>query len=102
MYLVAVFLAFATVAVYVQLVLATIKGNPPILGHIANHLDEGSIAYAGAVSSESALCSRVGIDLLKAGGNAADAVCVRFKPGRATVLTALPRTSSLVRFSVWV
>ena len=29
----------------------------------------------GAVASESAVCSRVGIDLLKAGGNAADAVC---------------------------
>ena len=30
----------------------------------------------GAVASESAVCSRVGIDLLKAGGNAADAVCL--------------------------
>jgi gamma-glutamyltranspeptidase len=28
----------------------------------------------GAVASETAICSRVGIDLLKAGGNAADAV----------------------------
>ena len=28
----------------------------------------------GAVASESAVCSRIGIDLLKAGGNAADAV----------------------------
>ena len=29
----------------------------------------------GAVASESAVCSRVGTDLLKQGGNAADAVC---------------------------
>ena len=28
----------------------------------------------GAVASESAVCSRIGVDLLKAGGNAADAV----------------------------
>lgn len=28
----------------------------------------------GAVASESAVCSRIGIDLLKAGGNAADAM----------------------------
>ena len=28
----------------------------------------------GAVASENAVCSRIGIDLLKAGGNAADAV----------------------------
>ena len=28
----------------------------------------------GAVASESAVCSKIGIDLLKAGGNAADAV----------------------------
>ena len=29
----------------------------------------------GAVASESSICSNIGIDLLKAGGNAADAVC---------------------------
>ena len=29
----------------------------------------------GAVASESAVCSRIGVDLIKAGGNAADAVC---------------------------
>ena len=28
----------------------------------------------GAVASESAVCSRVGVDLIKEGGNAADAV----------------------------
>lgn len=28
----------------------------------------------GAVASESSICSKIGIDLLKAGGNAADAV----------------------------
>ena len=29
----------------------------------------------GAVASESAVCSHIGIDLIKGGGNAADAVC---------------------------
>lgn len=28
----------------------------------------------GAVASESSVCSRIGVDLIKAGGNAADAV----------------------------
>jgi hypothetical protein len=31
--------------------------------------------HLGAVASESSVCSEIGIDLLKAGGNAADAVC---------------------------
>ena len=30
---------------------------------------------AGAVASESAVCSRIGVNLIKDGGNAADAVC---------------------------
>ncbi len=30
----------------------------------------------GAVASESSICSNIGIDLLKAGGNAADAVII--------------------------
>ena len=29
----------------------------------------------GAVASESSVCSQIGIDLIKDGGNAADAVC---------------------------
>ena len=29
----------------------------------------------GAVASESSVCSKIGIDLIKDGGNAADAVC---------------------------
>ncbi len=33
-------------------------------------------ARLGAVASESSVCSRIGVDLLEAGGNAADAVCV--------------------------
>ncbi len=32
----------------------------------------------GAVASENKVCSQIGIDLLKAGGNAADAVSVAF------------------------
>ena len=35
----------------------------------------------GAVASESKVCSQVGIDLLKAGGNAADAVSI-FQAGK--------------------
>lgn len=33
----------------------------------------------GAVASESAVCSRIGVDLIKAGGNAADAVCIQIQ-----------------------
>ena len=32
----------------------------------------------GAVASENKVCSQIGIDLLKAGGNAADAVSIAF------------------------
>ena len=42
-------------------------------------------ATLGAVASENKICSRIGIDLLEAGGNAADAVCrkhSRFLVGR--------------------
>ena len=31
----------------------------------------------GAVASESSVCSEIGIDLIKDGGNAADAVCAK-------------------------
>ena len=31
----------------------------------------------GAVASESSVCSHIGIDLIKDGGNAADAVCLK-------------------------
>lgn len=31
--------------------------------------------HLGAVASESSVCSNIGIDILKEGGNAADAVC---------------------------
>lgn len=34
----------------------------------------------GAVASENAVCSRIGIDLLQAGGNAADAVSDALMP----------------------
>ena len=52
----------------------------------------------GAVASESKLCTQVGIDLLKAGGNAADAVGLlqgRSKKHKLTI------TRQLVRPSVW-
>jgi len=34
----------------------------------------------GAVASQSSICSNIGIDLLKAGGNAADAVRKMLRP----------------------
>ena len=37
-------------------------------------LHRGTVAH-GAVASENKVCTQIGIDLLKAGGNAADAVC---------------------------
>ena len=37
----------------------------------AKHIEEGKL---GAVASESAICSRHGTEMLKIGGNAADAV----------------------------
>lgn len=40
----------------------------------------------GAVASESAICSRIGIDLLKIGGNAADAVSYRCSPSHNTII----------------
>lgn len=33
------------------------------------------VLHHGAVASEKKVCTQVGLDLLKAGGNAADAVC---------------------------
>lgn len=40
-----------------------------------DHLHEGD-ARLGAVASENDICSQIGVDLLRQGGNAADAVCV--------------------------
>ena len=39
---------------------------------------EANINRLGAVASENKVCSQIGIDLLKAGGNAADAVSLVF------------------------
>ena len=36
-------------------------------------------AKLGAVASEAAVCTEIGIDILKAGGNAADSVSWRFR-----------------------
>ena len=47
--------------------------------------------HTGAVATESDICSRIGINLLKKGGNAADAVGIRSHQ----VLTALTLSSSL-------
>lgn len=41
--------------------------SPPSAPHVAK-------GHLGAVASESSICSTIGIDMLKMGGNAADAV----------------------------
>ncbi|KAL8937605.1 MAG: hypothetical protein Q9216_004345 [Gyalolechia sp. 2 TL-2023] len=43
----------------------------PLIHHVGNKTNHNRL---GAVASEKKLCTRIGIDLLKAGGNAADAV----------------------------
>ena len=51
----------------------------------------------GAVASESSICSNIGLDLIKQGGNAADAVSAGFRRARGTQLT---NASSSELFSV--
>jgi hypothetical protein len=50
----------------------------PIIAHAAQVLlgNNAGPRGHGAVASESTRCSQIGIDLMKAGGNAADAVSV--------------------------
>ncbi len=52
----------------------------PIIAHAAQVLLGGTAGPQGhgAVASESTRCSQIGIDLMKAGGNAADAVSAFF------------------------
>jgi gamma-glutamyltranspeptidase/glutathione hydrolase len=40
----------------------------------SDHPEQAEHDKTGAVASESAVCSRIGIDLLRQGGNAADAM----------------------------
>ena len=51
-------------------VLAQIEAQKPLSGN----LEELTDPKLGAVASENKLCSQIGIDMLQAGGNAADAV----------------------------
>lgn len=44
------------------------------------HPKHNSVPKLGAVASESATCSKIGIDVLKSGGNAADAVGSSTRP----------------------
>ena len=41
---------------------------------LAQHVQQTNHDRLGAVASENKICSQIGIDLLEAGGNAADAV----------------------------
>ena len=56
----------------------------------------------GAVASESAVCSRIGVDLLKSGGNAADAVChYLFDCTEPELMVLLASRHSFLRWSYW-
>ena len=48
---------------------------PPALAHKRGSEQHEAKDKLGAVASESSVCSHIGIDLIKDGGNAADAVC---------------------------
>jgi gamma-glutamyltranspeptidase/glutathione hydrolase len=71
-------LSIALVVVLVVVHLPSVHSTPLVLSpryqgleHGSDHLGEGKL---GAVASESALCSHHGTEMLKKGGNAADAV----------------------------
>ncbi len=49
---------------------------PPVLKRGGEHHEAKD--KRGAVASESTVCSHIGIDLIKDGGNAADAVSLRY------------------------
>lgn len=53
----------------------------------------------GAVASEASACSRIGVNLIKDGGNAADAVS-RFQIFHALLIFSVGR-NSLLRWSDW-
>lgn len=54
----------------------------------------------GATASESAVCSRIGVDLIKNGGNAADAVCEMIENRYERNLLVVPFSSSLELYFV--
>ena len=57
------------------LLIASVYTSSDVYGlPLFNLLDNEEAPRRGGVSSESALCSRIGIDLIRQGGNAADAV----------------------------
>lgn len=51
---------------------------PPAPAHKRGAEQHEAKDKLGAVASESSVCSQIGIDLIKDGGNAADAVCSRW------------------------
>ena len=53
----------------------TLLGFSLLLGALAWLEPPCDPGHLGAVASESSVCSNIGIDILKKGGNAADAVC---------------------------
>jgi hypothetical protein len=62
----------------VEMLLSTLLSFGLFLGKawaIPPHPHPPGPDHLGAVASESSVCSNIGIDILKEGGNAADAVC---------------------------
>jgi hypothetical protein len=71
----ATFLASASIFSHVNIVLGTNVSPLPIQSRQKDYPGIDSHEKHGAVASESSICSNIGIDLMRKGGNAADAVC---------------------------
>lgn len=69
-------LAIFTVYAYLRIVLGSSVAPLPTHRHEYADSTPDTGAKVGAVASESDICSKVGIDTFRVGGNAADAVCV--------------------------
>lgn len=70
------FATFLFVALGLWDPVAVVANGPPASArnHIRSDESHVSQAQGGAAASSSATCSRIGVDVLKQGGNAADAV----------------------------
>jgi len=64
--------SFLVLQAAISIFSSTAQANP--LPHVLHHADLEGEGRLGAVASEQRICSQVGVDLLKAGGNAADAM----------------------------
>jgi len=71
-----VLLCFALAALTLAVISRAALGNHVVRLSVHGHdaLNDEDGGRLGAVASESSICSRIGVDLIKDGGNAADAV----------------------------